>query len=105
MAKSLCHLLMKVNHVIVAIFYIANMSFNAIHENKFLTKNSEFTVYENKLFEVTSFWLVESSILYTLTHFSQERITSWQSQLYRVLFLQKNQKSFSVARKIHLFVL
>ena len=38
MVKSLCHLLMKVNHVIVANFYIANMSFNAIHENKFLAK-------------------------------------------------------------------
>ena len=30
MAKLLCHLLMKVNHVIVAIFYVANMSFKAI---------------------------------------------------------------------------
>ena len=33
MAQSLCHLLMKVNHVIVAIFYVANMSFNTIREN------------------------------------------------------------------------
>ena len=35
---------MKVNHVIVAIFYVANMSFNALCENKILAKISEFTV-------------------------------------------------------------
>ena len=44
MTKLLCHLLMKVNHVIVANFYISNMSFNAIRENKILAKISEFTV-------------------------------------------------------------
>ena len=44
MVKSLCHLLMKVNHVIVASFYVANMSFNAIRENTFLANISEFTV-------------------------------------------------------------
>ena len=44
MAKSLCRLLMKVNHVIDAIFYVANMSFNDIRENKILAKISEFTV-------------------------------------------------------------
>ena len=32
MAKSLCHLLMKVNHVIVANVYVAKMSFNAIRQ-------------------------------------------------------------------------
>ena len=40
---------MKVNHVIVAIFYVANMSFNAIRENKILAKISEFTVSEDML--------------------------------------------------------
>ena len=35
---------MKVNCVIVANFYGANMSFNAIRENKMLAKISEFTV-------------------------------------------------------------
>ena len=35
---------MKVNHVIVAIFNFANMSFKAIRENKILAKISEFTV-------------------------------------------------------------
>ena len=35
---------MKVNHVIVAIFSFANMSFKAIRENKILAKISEFTV-------------------------------------------------------------
>ena len=44
MAKSLCHLLMKVNHVVVANFYVANMSFHAIREYEILTKISEFTV-------------------------------------------------------------
>ena len=39
-----CHLLMKVNHVIVANFYVANMYFNAFRENKMLAKISEFTV-------------------------------------------------------------
>ena len=33
MAKLYCHLLMKVNHIIVKYFYSANMSFNAIREN------------------------------------------------------------------------
>ena len=32
MAKSLCHLLMKVSHVIVANFYVAKMYFNATRE-------------------------------------------------------------------------
>ena len=40
-----CHILMMVNHVIVANFYIANMSFNTIRENKILMKISELTVY------------------------------------------------------------
>ena len=35
---------MKVNHVIVAICYVANMSFNTIREIKILAKISEFTV-------------------------------------------------------------
>ena len=35
---------MMVNHVIVAIFYVAKMSFKAIRENKILAKISEFTV-------------------------------------------------------------
>ena len=35
---------MKVNHVIVANFYVAKMSFNAIRENRILAKISEFTV-------------------------------------------------------------
>ena len=44
MAKSLCHLLMKVNYVLVANCYDANMSFNTIRENKILAKTSEFLV-------------------------------------------------------------
>ena len=34
------------NHVKIANFYVGNMSFNAICENKILAKNSEFTVYD-----------------------------------------------------------
>ena len=33
---------MKKNHVIIVIFYVANMSFNDIRENKILAKISEF---------------------------------------------------------------
>ena len=43
MAKSLCNLLMKANDVIVANFYVANLSFNAIRENEILAKIIEFT--------------------------------------------------------------
>ena len=45
MAKSLRRLLIKVNHVLVANFIVANMYFNAIRENKILAKISEFTVH------------------------------------------------------------
>ena len=45
MAKSLCRLLVYVNHAIVAIFNVANVYFNAIRENRILAKISEFTVY------------------------------------------------------------
>ena len=41
MAKSLCHLLMKVNHVIVAY-----MSLNAIRKNIILAKISELIVHK-----------------------------------------------------------
>ena len=44
MAKSFCTLLIQVNHVYVTIFNVANMSLNAIHENKILAKISKFTV-------------------------------------------------------------
>ena len=40
MVKSLCHLLIQVSQI----FNVANMSFNAIRENKNLAKISEFTV-------------------------------------------------------------
>ena len=38
MAKTLCPLLVQVNHAKDANFYVANMSFIAIHENKILAK-------------------------------------------------------------------
>ena len=47
MAKLFCHLLMKVNYGIVANFYVANMSFKALHENKILAKISEITLYSS----------------------------------------------------------
>ena len=37
---------MKVNLIEVAIFYVANMSFNTTRENDILAKNSEFTVLQ-----------------------------------------------------------
>ena len=45
MAKSLCHLIMEVNHALVANFNFTNMSFNAIRENIIHVKISEFTAY------------------------------------------------------------
>ena len=45
MAKLLCRLLICVNHAQVAIFSVANVSFNAYCENKILTKKSRFTVF------------------------------------------------------------
>ena len=38
MTKSFCRLLIQVNHAFVAIFNVANMSFNAIRENRFSPK-------------------------------------------------------------------
>ena len=55
MTKLPCHLLMRVNHVIVAIFYVDNMSFNAIRENKILAKISQFTVLKSGLKYVSIF--------------------------------------------------
>ena len=44
MAKLFCHLLMKVNHVIIAKFYVANMYLLLLSKNKILAKILEFTV-------------------------------------------------------------
>ena len=44
-ARSLCCLLIYVNHALVVNFNIANMSFKAICRNKILVKISEVTVY------------------------------------------------------------
>ena len=43
MKKTLCPLLIQLNHAKVANLYLANMSFNAFRENKILEKISEFT--------------------------------------------------------------
>ena len=53
MVKSLCRLLIYVNHALVANFNVANMSFNAIRENKILAKISEFTVFDETLIELS----------------------------------------------------
>ena len=50
MAKSLFRLLIQVNHAFVAIFNVANMSFNAVRDNKILAKISEFTVTPAQVF-------------------------------------------------------
>ena len=44
MARSLCRLLIYVNHDLVGVLYVTNMCFNAIRENQILAKISEFTV-------------------------------------------------------------
>ena len=44
MVKSLCRLVIKENHAIVANFRVAKMSFNAIRENKIIANFSEFTI-------------------------------------------------------------
>ena len=44
MAKSLCRLVILVNHALVTNFDVANMYFNAIRENKVIAKISGFTV-------------------------------------------------------------
>ena len=44
MPKSLFRLLISVNHALVAILTVTNMSFNAICENIILAKISRFTV-------------------------------------------------------------
>ena len=44
MGRSICRLLIYVNHALVANFNVADMSFNAIRENKILMKISELTV-------------------------------------------------------------
>ena len=46
MAKSLCHLLMKVKYVIVTDFNVANMSFNAIRENFQIDSRHAESIYE-----------------------------------------------------------
>ena len=63
MAKSLCHLLMKVNHAIVENFYVANMSLNAIHESKILAKISEFTV------NIFAWWVILHVFLSSAVNF------------------------------------
>ena len=57
MAKSLWNLLIKVHHVIVANFYVANMAFNTIRKNKILAKNSEFTVKQT-INHLTNYFLL-----------------------------------------------
>ena len=44
MARSLCSLLIYVNHALVANLNVTNMSFNTIRENKILAKITQFTV-------------------------------------------------------------
>ena len=76
MAKSLCSLLIWVYHVVVTIFKVANMPFNAIRENKILAKISELTVHVHlckRTFRVN----VIISLLY-----DQGYTCSWGHMLY-----------------------
>ena len=75
MTKLFCHLLMKVNHVIVANFYVANMSFKAIPENfriysiksKIYLNNIIMVLYdcEKQLFFFFPFLVIELQIQIT----------------------------------------
>ena len=47
MPKSICRLLIYVNHGLVANFSVTNMAFNAIRQNKIFTKIFGFTVKKN----------------------------------------------------------
>ena len=46
------HFLLMVNSAPVAIFYVANMPFNAIRENKIIAKISEFTVSKKRKIQI-----------------------------------------------------
>ena len=76
---------MRVSHVIVTILYVANVSFNAIHENKILAKISEFTV---TLFPPLSLphLLVYSSSLYC-KHYGPDQTVHFRAiLLWFILF-------------------
>ena len=62
MAKSVCPLLIQVNHVYVTIFNVANMSLNAFGENKILAKISKFTVVG----QLMRFWYLSHMRIVTL---------------------------------------
>ena len=49
---------MWVNHALVAIFNVANMSFNAIREDKILVKNSELQYHILTFLCVALFWIL-----------------------------------------------
>ena len=49
MAQLHCHLLMRLIHFIVANFYVANMCFKTIREDKILAKFFKFTVLHMNL--------------------------------------------------------
>ena len=69
MTKLLCCLPMKVNHVMVANVYVANMSFNTICENKILAKN--FQIYsiliDKKLFPTLRSFFFNSGPVIAIT--------------------------------------
>ena len=56
-SKSLCPLMIKVNHTIVANFSVKSMSLNAIHEIKILAKISGSTVLVVFPFLVFYLWI------------------------------------------------
>ena len=58
MAKSFCRLLIQVNQAYVAIFNVANMSFNAIREIKILAKISEFTILLKLMYDEDKYLLL-----------------------------------------------
>ena len=68
MAKSVFHLLILVNQALVTNFDVANMSFNAIRENKIFAKISQFKVCI--LFSGDRFCLIYSVDAYGMLHYA-----------------------------------
>ena len=87
MAKSLCLLLMQVNHALVANFSAANMSFYAIRENKILAKISGFTVY--KLKSHLALYIMHSKTCKNgRSHEDQNLVFQWEDSAILLTFIK-----------------
>ena len=78
---------MKVNHIEVAMFYVANTPFNTIRENKIPAKNSEFYISVN---------LFQNNMRYILKLYANNQCTEELVGTHSLLFTFLNRflKSF-----------